>query len=743
MLNFKEKLNDKQYEAVASEKRFLRIIAGAGSGKTRVLTYKIAYLIENKKINPEEILAITFTNKVANEMKERVHNLINIDTKELLIKTFHSFCTYFLRKEVYYNLGITSNFSIIDEDDQKDLIKNISKSLKYASTNKDPFISKAIKFIQKNKGLGLYPEKVEYNPNIKDFNKLLEVYKNYELTKTNLYTFDFDDLILRTIQILKSNNKTLIKWSNKYKYILIDEFQDTDNLQYEIVQLLVGNNTSLYVVGDPDQTIYTWRGANQNIILNLEHDFYPLSTIILNENYRSTKNILNKANNLISNNKQRYKKDLITNNEIGTDVVMYSGFNKEEEAEFVVSNIINLKAQEKDFSFNDVVILYRASYISNSFEKKLIASQIPFCVYGGVRFFQRLEIKYALAYFRLANNLDDDLSYLKIINVPSRKIGRQTLLHIQEEAKNNNVSIFDYIENIEKYSTKLKASIILSLQILNTFIKEANKKIIEGYEEVIGVLKTLIDNVKLIEYVNNLDEETNENNRGDNINSLFDDLYEFLKSDSENDLTLYLENIALASAQDDLVNTDKVKLMTIHTAKGLEFDYVFLVGCNKGVFPSERTLLESPIDGMEEERRLCYVAFTRAKKRLFVSCNKDYSYVSKSYGEPSIFIKEAKLNIKKSKINNYESSYLKFNTEERYKKYFNNEEFSQSIKNIIEDMNKNKQNTNYNIGDEVIHKVFGDGKIIEKNDDILSINFKNHGIKRILANHPSLSKKEY
>lgn len=733
MENLETLLNKQQYEAVVSNDKYLRIIAGAGSGKTRVLTYKIAYLIDNLQVKPSEILAITFTNKVAKEMKERIVKLINVNSKDLTIKTFHSFCSYFLRKEIYHNLGIPSNFTILDEDDQKNLIKQTCFFMKINKSDK--IVEKAINFIRNEKGKGHYPADVKFNHD-KDFSKLMEIFKNYELNKTELYCLDFDDLILRTIQILKTNMFTYKKWSNMYKYILIDEFQDTDDVQYELVRLLVGNDTKLVVVGDPDQTIYSWRGANQKIILDLGNDFHPLKSIVLNYNYRSTKNILDTANKLIDNNKMRYKKDLITENSNGAEVECFKGFTKQEEADYVIKQIIKLKAENNDFSYNQVAILYRASYVTNIFENRLTMNKIPFVIYGGIRFYQRLEIKLALAYIRLVNNFDDDISYLRIINVPRRKIGETTQNLIQEEAKRNNLSIFKYIDNIEKYDASLKANTIIALQTLNSKIKEAKQNFENEKKNKAGIIKKYLDDIGLTDYINSMEEDDDSNSRIGNLNYLIDELHTYFNESETATLDEYLENITLATAQDDLTNSDKVKLMTIHTAKGLEFDYVFVVCCNSDIFPSVKTLLEKPKEGLEEERRLCYVAFTRARKKLFVTCNSDYSFINSGNSTPSIFFKEAGLNINKPRKS--QNTQIKRNTYNDMNK--NLEDYKKSIKKLYENMNDRKKDLNYKVGDKVQHKKFGVGKVIELQDDILTIDFENEGIKKIIANHPSIEK---
>ena len=733
-MNYQKELNQNQYEAVSSAEQYLRIIAGAGSGKTRVLTCRIVYLIKELNANPSSILAITFTNKVANEMKERAIKLLNeenivINRSELLIKTFHSFCCYFLRREIASNLNFSNNFIVLDEVDQKEFIKQSAVSLGFEK--KDEIVNKAVNFIQKWKGKGYYPNNKNIDIKFVGGDDILKIFEVYEGLKNANYALDFDDLILKTIQILKINEKVRHKWQERLKNILIDEFQDTDDVQYELLNLLVGENSTLYVVGDPDQTIYTWRGANQDIILNLERDFPGLKTIILNQNYRSSKKILDVSNNLIAHNSLRFKKDLVTQNEEGADIELFNGFSRNEEADFVISNIIKLKSENPDFTYNDVAILYRSNYMSNAIEKKMFINKIPYVLYGSTKYYQRLEIKLMIAYFRLLLNPNDNISYLKIINAPRRKIGENTISLLQEECNRHKLSIYQYIEDISNYNdTKLRFTTIIALQTLNSIIKETNSILSSNNSDIVLTLKNYIEKIGLLSYIEDLE---NGEDRIENALSLYDDLANFLKESDDNTFGEYLENVALASAQDDVKDGDKVKLMTIHTAKGLEFKYVFVIFLNQDCFPNARSIIESPKTGIEEERRLCYVAFTRAKEKLFLSCNKEYSYVSGKDGVPSIFFKEAGLKFKKDVLFNnkrYET-FNRINYSEREKS---------SIVDMINKMNKKDVLVDYKVGDKVLHRSFGEGKVVNILDDILTIDFESQGKKNILKTFKGLEK---
>jgi DNA helicase-2/ATP-dependent DNA helicase PcrA len=730
MRDYLTELNEQQYEAVTSESQYLRIIAGAGSGKTRVLTYRIAYLLEEKLEKPWNILAITFTNKVAAEMKERAAKLVEKNIKELSIKTFHSFCAYFLRHEITYTLGYPSSFIIYDEDDSKDKIKEACVA--YGLEKKDKLVGEALNYIYAMKGLGKYPNDIKLNQGIfRDEKKLLDIYKIYESLKFDDKALDFDDLILKTIEILKNFDDVRFKWQRYYRHILIDEFQDTNDLQYELVNLLMTPQTSLYVVGDPDQTIYTWRGANQNIILDLNKKYPSLRTIILKQNYRSTKTILDCSNLLINHNKYRVKKDLVTDNEKGADIDVFSGFTRNEEADWVSRKIIELKAKNPGFSFNDVAVLFRNSYLSSSFENKFTMSRIPYVIYGGIRFYQRKEVKIALSYFRLAVNLDEDFSFYKIINEPKRKIGDQTVLLIQDESKSHGLSAYSYIKNIENYpETKLKFSVLTSLNVMIKKLEDAHERLLKKDEAVVAILKDLIDEIGLEEYLLTLE---NGEERIQNLRALFDQLTSFFKENDEQNLEGFLENIALASSQDEIKEAEKVKMMTIHTAKGLEFKYVFVVGVNEKTFPSQRTLEENPHFGLEEERRLCYVAFTRARKRLYVTCNRDFSFVSKSPGEPSRFFQEAGLTFYKKATTTETMKEFKFMSQRNHGSIFGN---TQVNPKPVEKNNK----SSWHVNEHVKHNKFGVGKIIEIVGDILVIDFAEHGIKKILSYYVGLEK---
>ncbi|HBP44093.1 MAG TPA: ATP-dependent DNA helicase PcrA [Clostridiales bacterium] len=735
-MNYKSELNQNQYEAVTSNAKYLRIIAGAGSGKTRVLTYRIAYLIEAFQIDPYQILAITFTNKVAKEMKERTIKLLpdyNLDG--LMISTFHSFCARFLRREIEV-LGITNRFLILDDEDQTRLIKNIAADFGFRKS--DDIVDEARKFISKNKTEGKLPSDIVVDKLKTNEKKFYNFFVEYEKRKNEMKSLDFDDLLIYTIIILENYPLVKARYNNRYTHILVDEFQDTNNTQYRLLKLLMGDNTSLYVVGDPDQTIYTWRGANQSIIMQgLKDDFYPLKTIVLNENYRSTSEILNAANKLIAYNKEREPKDLFTNNGNGKRISINSFDNSLLEGKFVANKILELKREHQNFTFNQVAILYRSSYLSLKIENALIANQIPYKVYGGTKFYARKEIKDCLAYFRLLINEDDDISFERIINVPRRGIGDTSVLNLKEEARNGHLSMIKYIKDIIHFDTSLKAKVINEITSLIHKLDDTRNKLTNNLESYSEVLNEFIVDIGYHDY---LEEKDETKDKVENVKALIDDIRSYLKEHPESSFDEYLQNITLITSQDEIENQDNVSLMTVHTAKGLEFDYVFIIGLNQGVFPNRRASEESS-RGLEEERRLAYVAFTRAKKELYLTLNREYSYSLGMNNIPSMFIKEAGI-----KFDNFRfipptssngPSIYQFNMNNPYEKV-DKPKYNNS--NIISVTKSN--GIKWEVGDTCFHKVFKEGKVLKVEGDIIEVDFKDFGKKTLLGNHPMLSKKE-
>lgn len=739
MTDYETLLNKAQLEAVTTSNQYVRIIAGAGSGKTRVLTYRIAYLIEHFNVNPSSILAVTFTNKAANEMKERVIKLLPGCSSYLSVSTFHSFCAKFLRREAYL-LGYPASFAILDDEDTEKIIKDIAANRGLKKS--DPLVKQAIRVIEHYKRNGTYPDQVNLPSYASDIDKeILEIYKLYEEKKAEMFALDFDDLLLYTIAILKQFNEVRDAWSYRFKHILIDEFQDTNNVQYELIKLLVNENTNLYVVGDPDQTIYTWRGANQDIILNFPTDFSPAIDIVLSRNYRSTKNILDASNRLIGHNKYRVKKDLYTESEDGTTIEgkRFDDINKE--ACFVARKIVGL--HEKGAKYKDIAVLYRASYFTRSFEQELTRQKIPYKIFGGLRFYQRKEVKDALAFFKLMLNSKDDLSFDRIINVPRRGIGPTAIERITDLA---------FEEHLSKYEVCLNQELLASLDIsttarnsINSFVmkmEETKKKLADNSEAYSAILREFLIDLGFFTYLAE-DEDANEDRVG-NVNELFSDINAFITQFPDSHFDEYLQNISLLTSQDDIDGGDYVCLMTIHVAKGLEFDNVFIICMNEGAFPSERTLLESGNKGLEEERRLAYVAMTRAKKKLFLTTNSSYSFQTDSHSSPSRFFKEAGVvAVDETSGFTTKPGGLVWKSKPIYPSKSRSDEEEKVVIKPARDIEVPKTNgiTDWKVGDKVNHETFGIG-YVEKilSEGIIIVNFENSGKKTLISSHPKLTR---
>lgn len=735
-MEFDKLLNEEQLKAVSTKSQYTRVVAGAGSGKTRVLTYRIAYLIGEKKVDPSEILAIAFTNKVANEMKDRVVRMLPDVASFLHVSTFHSFGARFLRAEIKA-LGISPSFTIFDDDDTERLIRDICLGRGYSK--KDEIITMSMNYIATKKCKGLYPNDVKLG-HFYNEEECLEIFKEYEKRKRQMIALDFDDLLLLPIIILENFPEIRNKWLNKIRYILIDEFQDTNDVQFKLVKLLSNQDTNVYVVGDPDQTIYTWRGANQKIILDFEKTYPGAETVILNRNYRSTKTILDAANKLIAHNKKRVPKDLYTNNVYGDKIELFKGATKDIEAEHVVSTIKKLKNQNKIEALRDVAILYRSSYLTLPLEKALIKERIVYRVFGGVRFYQRKEIKDALAYFRLISNPKDDVSFDRIINVPKRKIGEKSVEQLKKEALANNLSIYEYVQNIEKYQTELQTSVVLALTVLINKIEEVKSKLTDDGELHSKILNDFLIDIGYIAY---LDLDDNAEERKGNLNALFQDMTDFIKKNPDEGFSEWLENCTLATSQDEMKDDDYVSLMTVHTAKGLEYNCVFVIGMEDSIFPNRRAVLEDSRDGLEEERRLCYVAFTRAKKRLYLTMNNGYSFTNEGNPIESRFIHEAELEMPKDPFFSNRGGYQRIHRPIREDSGFFSDlapdEFTS--KPLIEEEVETNGITNWEVGDKVTHDKFGEG-VVKKvlNEDAIIIDFRAHGLKTMLSNHKMLKR---
>ena len=624
-------LNDKQYEAVINTEGPCLVIAGAGSGKTKVLTHKIAYLMQEKNVAPWNILAITFTNKAANEMKERVANLVGEQAKDLWMGTFHSICVKILRSHIE-KIGFDTSFIIFDTSDQRTMIKRCLKEL---DIDDKMFTERSVQSeISNAKNEMLEPD--QYSLRAKgDFRKekIAEIYEKYQKNLKENNAIDFDDIINYTIKILNENPEIKEYYSNKFKYVLVDEYQDTNKAQFTLVKLFAENNGNITVVGDNDQGIYSFRGADISNILNFERDFKNSKIIKLEQNYRCTGNILKIANSVIKNNETKYEKKLWTENEIGRLPKIYSAENEYDEGNYIVEQIEHLRRQE-DLKYSDFAVLYRMNTQSRAIEQILGREGIPYKVVGGLKFFERKEIKDIISYLRLIQNPMDNLSLTRIINEPKRGIGKTSLDKIQDLAVENETSMYEIIKNSDQYG--LNRVFLNSREFVNAIEELRAKKDELIISELVKLTLKKTGYTKALE-----DEKTIEaENRIENLEEFLTVAMEFEKEEVDNSLENFLQGMTLSSDIDNVDDTEEsVTLMTLHSAKGLEFPVVFLVGMEEGIFPGYKSIGEE--SALEEERRLCYVGITRAKNNLFLTCSKQRTmFGSTSCNQISRFVKE-------------------------------------------------------------------------------------------------------
>ena len=711
-LNLLEKLNDKQREAASQIDGSILILAGAGSGKTRTITYRIAHMIENVGISPYSILAVTFTNKAAKEMRERVEELVGDIAKACTISTFHSFGMRLLRmyaKEVGYN----SNFTIYDTDDQKRIVKAILKgqniSLNGVKLTERDIVSMISKIKEEIKTLD------EYSIMNK---QIVEVYDKYNRTLLESNAMDFSDILLNTYKLLQKP-EILEKVQNKYKYIMIDEYQDTNNLQYKIIDLIARKLSNLCVVGDENQSIYGFRGANILNILNFETNYNNAKIIKLEENYRSTTTILDAANELIKNNKSSKDKKLWTQNGKGDLIKVLACDNARDE----VSRIIEIikENHQNGIAYRDMTILYRTNAQSRVFEEGFLRYSIPHKVFGGISFYSRAEIKDIIAYLSIIVNPQDELNLQRIINVPKRKVGEKGVEKIIAYARENNLNLLEALSHIKEISglTAVGKEKLLEMYDIIKELKDLSYTETASY-----IVQTLIDKIKYIDYIKENYDDAEA--RIENIDEFKNSILELENVVGELRLNEYLENVSLISATDDLEEkSDYIKLMTIHNSKGLEFPIVFLVGFENEIFPGSRAMFEEK--EMEEERRLCYVALTRAEKKLYLShATIRFVYGQDRLSTPSVFLKEIPeklldIDVKKERL------YFEDDYSNEIKAYDNSRKFEKkkteiNTKNTIKISDNTKEVLNtlgFKVGDRVKHKKFGLGVI--KNIDAKKI----------------------
>jgi DNA helicase-2/ATP-dependent DNA helicase PcrA len=716
------KLNEAQKKAVLSQAKYLRIIAGAGSGKTRVLTMHIVYLMEEMDIFPNKILAITFTNKAANEMKERVMKMMNDPSgASPFISTIHSLCVRILREDIM-TIGYPRNFTICDADDQKSILKAAYKE-KNMDAQRFPY-SAVLSYISNNKAEGIDPDKAAVMAG-RDEDESLKayVYDRYEKRLKELYALDFDDLILKTVGMFAAYPEVLAKWQRRFHCILVDEFQDIDRIQYRLIRQLTGKDNSLLVVGDPDQTIYTWRGADVDIIMNFPKDFPGCETIVLNENYRSTEAILNGANSVIQHNRHRVEKDLFTSRKSSEKIQHYAAINDEFEAAWIASKIKELHKNGKPY--HDMAVLYRSNYLSRQLEKGLRNERIPYIIYGGLRFYERLEVKDALCYLRMCAGADD-LAFNRIINKPKRGIGARTLEKIAAQASADGTSEYEALKNHPNLiGGKAGAQLSTFVNLVEGWRLEAAKP---GLEIDTFFMKILKDSG----YLGQL-EKDKEYERIENIKELVDDAREFMEDNPDSPIDEYLQAAALYGDREETMDSDFLQLMTVHAAKGLEFDTVFVSDLNEGIFPNQRALDESS-RGVEEERRLAYVAFTRAQNHLYLTEAGGFSYVLQEMRMTSRFIKE----IDPAWIQHAGSMSHSYREEKPLSALL----FDDEPEPITSKLAKAGVPT-FQAGDHVVHQKFGEGVVIRCQNGIVQIAFAYpYGVKSISAHFPGLQKKE-
>ncbi len=718
-------MNKEQLQAIKTTEGPLLIMAGAGSGKTRVLTHRVAYLLDEKQVPSYNILAITFTNKAAKEMRERVDRLIKEDANRMWISTFHSMCVRILRRDISY-LGYDTSFSILDPLDQQSVIKDILKNRNLDVKQHNP--RSILSVISAYKNQLIKPDQA-----IQEAGGFLDelysqIYKDYQEVLYRNSSLDFDDLIMLTIELFEKEASVLSYYQSRFQYIHVDEYQDTNHAQYRLVQMLADKYRNICVVGDSDQSIYKFRGADIQNILNFERD-YPEATVIkLEENYRSTKMILDAANAVIDNNTERKPKNLRSNKGEGAKVEVNVSFSEREEGQAVVRKVQELS---DEYSYGDMAVLYRANAQSRAVEDAFVKSSIPYKMVGGMKFYSRMEIKDLMSYLKVIQNPFDDISFSRIINVPKRGIGAKTIEKLQAHADQLNSSIYDAIRDADFLGIPQKTvvKLVSLLEVLDN-LKEKSKYLTmtelvdevlkdTGYHDMLAQDKTLEARSRL----ENLEEFKTVTKEFDNEHPVQDDnLFEFLS------------DMALVSDQDGVDDTVGVTMMTMHASKGLEYKVVFIVGLEEGVFPSKRVQFDDK--ELEEERRLMYVGVTRAMDRLILSrAESRMLYGRTESNMMSRFLSE----IPEALVENQGGTKLFGNTNQPTPSYAKGpKKRSQVI--------QKKPNATYSIGDKVSHKVFGDGIVSqikgEGDDTELDIVFHTAGPKRLLANFAPLEKKD-
>ena len=698
-------LNDVQKEIVCLTEGPLIVLAGAGSGKTRVLTHRIAHSLNSDRAKSNEILAITFTNKAANEIKNRLF-LMGVDFYNIWAMTFHSMCARILRQEAQNIDGYNSNFSIFDEQDKSAVIKKI---LKENNIKEDGLAREVSDKLSKYK---------MSNMDFDEFKKIccftnhdmlvFDFMKRYEDKMREENAMDFDDLLLKTLFLLKSNQRVREKYQQQFRYILVDEFQDTSDTQYELVKILSAYHKNIFVVGDEDQNIYTWRGASVNNIKRFMRDFEGAQLCKLEQNYRSTKNIIDVANKIIKNNKSRIDKTLFTENEQGMNVVYNKNFSDRDEADFVTKTIKGLV--QKGYQYKDFAILMRLNAFTRNFEEKFVMYDVPYRIFGGQKFYERAEIKNVMAYFKLLVNPRDEESFYRIVNFPKRGIGDGTIEKLRE--RSFGLGLFETVLSLGDAETGTLAKFLPFKNLMQDFLQKMNEL------ELFDFAKYVVEKANILaEYTNETDDEIN---RKLNIGELLQNIKNFADDNPQKTLVDFLQLVSLSTDIDSFEDEDnRVTLATVHSVKGLEFKVVFVIGLEEKYFPIMR--LNSDEDDIEEERRLMYVAITRAKERLYLTCaKKRYMYGKENYSQISRFLKELGF---EHDYNSFEQNDTTYHSEPR-------KNFGGSLNSFMHKSTQPKT-IDYQVGDRVFHSSFGVGYIssIDKITRTAKIDFDSFGNK--------------
>ena len=724
-----QNMNENQLKAILKTQGAVMVIAGAGSGKTRVLTNRIAYLIAEKNVLESSILAITFTNKAAKEMKERIYSLVGETSKYIWINTFHSMCVRILRQHIDL-LGYNKNFTILDTSEQKTIIKNIVKELNLSEDSYQP--NNILKIISNSKNSMISVNEMKAQARFGFMKNVAEIYEYYQKYLKKNSVLDFDDLMLKTIVLFEKHPEVLAIYQNKFEYIHVDEYQDTNVIQYKLIKMLSEVHKNICVVGDDDQSIYSWRGACSDNIINFEKDYEDVEVIFLDQNYRSNSTILDAANAVIKNNTYRKDKALWSENKGGDKITVYAATNDKDETDDIAKKVLDLKAQGVDYK--NIAILYRANYLSRSMENSCMVFGIPYKLIGSLKFLQRQEIRDLLAYMNVIVNKNDEFSLRRIINVPKRGIGASSMAKIDNYAEQYGLSLFEALKNIDMIGVSKK--IITNIHLLTQLIEKYSQTEQYSIEDlIVGIYKDSGYESMLKESADAYAES-----RIENISELVSSAKQF--SSMNDNLIDFISEMSLTSDADDENEDDSVVLSTVHAAKGLEYRVVFIMGLEENLFPSIRDAesSEDERNKMEEERRLAYVAITRAKEKLFMSyANRRMQFGSIKNNKRSRFLDEVP-----NKLMHFESGFGATANDsgesqlESVTKFISR--LSPKIK--IADKPKTDVRTNYVVGDIVVHKKFGEGKVLSIEKDSVKVDFEKVGSKILLIEYANLTRKE-